>query len=267
MPNDSPDWVALTDVATISLGNVTIPPGGGQLADVFFNLPATTVGVLVLFSGANPAGTTITVVGGQSTEDYIVGMDVSGSNYPIVVAPMSGTAEIQAEVRMHFANPQPGNAIVATAFALTGAGFAMVMAPPRQPLKVDVSAGGAASVTQGTTPWVVDEQAPASILGGSVNAGGATLITIPAGATWRGSVQISNETPASSVQVQTAGAGVSPPAGTALCAAILQAGATAPSNADIAEVYVSAPAGNTVTLTAVVAGAPTFIAACNGRVL
>ena len=267
MPNDSPDWLALTDVGAVPIGTLTIPPAGGTLADGFFALDASTVGVLVLLSGQQPVGTTIGIYGGNSTEPYVNGLDVSGSRVPIVVAPVNGRAEISVEVRMHFAAAQLGNEAVATVFALRGAGFAVVTAPPAQPLPVDASRGGAVGVTQGTSPWVEVEQAPATILGGSAAAGGATLITVPAGRTWRGSVQISNQTPGSSVQVQTAGAGVTPAAGTVLCGAQLAAAATASSDPSIAEVYVSAPAGNAVTLTTVVAGAPTFVATCNGRLL
>lgn len=267
MPNDSPDWAALTDVGSVPIGNLTIPPAGGMFADGFFQLDAATVGVLVLLQGQQAAGTTLGIYGGNSTEPYVSGLDVSGARVPIVIAPVNGKAEISVEVRMNFASPQPGNAVVATVFALRGAGFSMVTAPPAQPLPVDASRGGAVGTTQGTVPWLEVEQAPSSILGGSSNAGGATLVTIPAGKTWRGSVQISNETPNSSVQVQTVGAGVTPAAGTALCASVLAAGASATSNADIAEVYVSAPAGNAVTLATVVAGAPVFIAVCNGRLL
>lgn len=267
MPNDSPDWAALTDVGSVPIGTLTIPPAGGTTADQFFNLDAATVGVLVLLSGQQPAGTVLSILGGNSTEPYVSGLNVGGARVPIVVAPVNGKAEIGVEVVMTFVNPQAGNEAVATVFALRGAGFTMVSAPPAQPLPVDVSMGGAASVTQGTSPWVEVEQAPATILGASANAGGATLVTIPAGRTWRGSIQISNETPNSSVQVQTAGAGVTPAAGTALCAAVLAAGATSSTSPDIADVYVSAPAGNAVTLTTVVAGAPTFIATANGRLL
>lgn len=267
MPNDSPDWAALTDVGSVPIGALTIPPAGGTFADSFFNLDAATVGVLVLLSGQQPAGTSMSILGGNSTEPYVSGLDVSGSRVPIVIAPVNGKAEIQAEVQMSFAAAQPGNAVVATVFAMRGAGFALVVAPPAQPLAVDASRGGAVSAVQATSPWVEVEQAPATILGASATAGGVTLITIPAGRTWRGSIQISNQTPATSVQVRTAGVGVVPAAGTVLCASQLAAGATAAGDVDIADVYVSAPPGNAVTLVTAVVGAPAFLATCNGRLL
>lgn len=267
MPNDSPDWAALTDVPPIKIADL-VPANVGDLSVTEIpKLPASCTGVVVLVYDYVHA-ITLTVQGLASVYDYLLSLAIPAHGAGPYFTAVQGTVEQSIEVLIgdplgfSFAGSP-----IASVYALGASGYQVVQAPPHQPLKVDASSGGAVSVTQGSNPWVEVEQAPATILGGSAAVGGATLITVPAGRTWRGSVQISNQTPGSSVQVQTAGAGVTPAAGTVLCGAQLAAGATASSDPSIAEVYVSAPAGNVVTLTTVVAGAPVFVATCNGRLL
>lgn len=107
-----------------------------------------------------------------------------------------------------------------------------------------------------TTPRV---PAPTAILGNTlVVATATTLITIPAGRTWQGSVaaEASATAAAASAVISTAGTGVVPAAGNLLVVdALGAAGGLGDSNANnMANVYVSAPAGNAVTLTATIVG-------------
>lgn len=116
---------------------------------------------------------------------------------------------------------------------------------------------------------------PASIVGGSATTNGATIITVPAGRTWRGSVSVSasnGSAAAFSASVVTSGTGVSPTAGTALIGACgsfiglpLTAASAAPGNA-VSDVYVSAPVGNSVSLVLNTTASNT-IATANGTLL
>lgn len=100
---------------------------------------------------------------------------------------------------------------------------------------------------------------------GSASTSGATVITVPAGYTWKGSLWISAATASTSTQLQTAGSGANPAAGTAL--AVVNTGTRAGAEISVSDVIVQAPAANAVTIVTAVAGSPTFNAGASGQLL
>lgn len=103
--------------------------------------------------------------------------------------------------------------------------------------------------------------ATSDILSGSANAGptsttAVTIITVPAGRTWVGSVGVEavNTANANSARtramIQVNGTGVTPAAGTNLCVAVTHPGGTSAPSADAAVpfTYVVAPVGNSITI-------------------
>lgn len=84
-----------------------------------------------------------------------------------------------------------------------------------------------------------------TVLSGSTNAAGATLITIPAGQIWQGSLAVSLGSNAESlvtISVADGGTGVSPAAGTNLVGTCVKPAAlnVAQNQASISDVYVEA---------------------------
>lgn len=288
MSTDSPDWVALTDVAPILLGKMVSAPGGGVSIDEFFNLPGVCTGVAVLL-GDNVHPLTVTVIGLGTSYHYVDNLAVPAHADGPYLFPIQGNLENEVEVVVGDALGFPASATVAQVYALGASGYQVVQAPPHQPLQVDlggravaltptplpVDPGGRVvtvspnplPVAQSSPPWSQVEPAPATILGNAVNAAPATIITIPAGRTWKGSMWISNDTAGTTAQIQTAGVGVIPAAGTALLVANNPGTAVDASNNSVDDVYVSAPAGNSVTLVSATFGAPVFNAGCNGKLL
>lgn len=106
---------------------------------------------------------------------------------------------------------------------------------------------------------------PSDILGGSTTSttSGATLVTIPAGRVWKGNVGLSFDqlgSTATNASIQTFGTGVVPPSGTVVVGAVSVSSTDigqAGTNETLAEVYVAAPAGNSVSLVTSWSVAPT----------
>lgn len=124
--------------------------------------------------------------------------------------------------------------------------------------------------------------APTSIVSGNVTAANTaaaqTLITIPAGRTWYGSVNVTLTNQATTgtlvlASVATAGTGVTPAAATVVLG--VQAGSVgtvagdATNTQGVSNIYVVAPAGNSVTLTLTNSTATTCtsIAQANGQLI
>lgn len=132
---------------------------------------------------------------------------------------------------------------------------------------------GVSIASQAGTPTIVSQNVPsaANVLDGSATANGGTIITVPAGRTWIGTAGVSIDAANPPVTVngrrtigiQTAGAGVSPAAGTTYVGASVNlpdtiAGAVMGESqtADaFSQMVVVAPAGNAVTMILVTATA------------
>lgn len=109
------------------------------------------------------------------------------------------------------------------------------------------------------------------ILSGTATSSGGTIITIPAGETWQGSLSASIGADANnsalSIAVAGGGTGVSPAAGTVLLAVGVKVAALSINNAgnNIGTVYVTAgDADATLTATATGGGSPIIRASANG---
>jgi hypothetical protein len=121
-----------------------------------------------------------------------------------------------------------------------------------------------------------DVPAAVNIVGGSTQSTttAQTVITIPAGRTWKGTVGLSiaqSAAASTNASIQTAGANVVPAAGTIVVAAVDTEVTAAGFSSDAAvssDVYVQAPAANAVTLVTNWATAPTSASAwANGILL
>ena len=100
------------------------------------------------------------------------------------------------------------------------------------------------------------------------------LITVPAGRVWKGTISVVGLSAATTASMQnarvvTVGTNVLPPANTILAIAASQMQSSGPSEMQVTDVYVSAPAGNAVTINLINSTATTFTgtAACNGVLL
>lgn len=124
--------------------------------------------------------------------------------------------------------------------------------------------------------------ATANIVSGRATADAATIITVPAGRTWKGTVSLTASlataigaaATAATPTVSIAGAGATPAAGAILgrplnvaaSAATATNGSNVAGNADT-ELTVAAPAGNAVTLTLQLGGATAASATATGLLL
>lgn len=124
--------------------------------------------------------------------------------------------------------------------------------------------------------------AAANILTGRATANGGTVITVPAGRIWRGTVALSAALATAAATagatatptVSTAGAGVTPAAGAVLGLALATGGGVATGtvgtnaqNSVAAPLTVIAPAGNAVTLTLQTGGATVASASAVGELV
>jgi len=121
-----------------------------------------------------------------------------------------------------------------------------------------------------------------TLIAGNTTAGAGTIITIAAGTTFYGTVQVSlSQVVAASgaavnatAAVQVSGAGASPANNTILCMAVASVPAqtasstgTAQNSASVGPLYVTAPAGNAVTLILTVTNGTTFAGSAAGIIL
>lgn len=104
-----------------------------------------------------------------------------------------------------------------------------------------------------------------SPVSGAASTSGATVITVPASYTWKGTLWISAATASTSTQLQTSGTGAIPAPGTPL--AVVNTGTRAGAEISVPDVIVQAPVGNAVTIVTAVAGTPTFNAGATGQLL
>lgn len=149
MPNDSPDWQAGTDNGPIHLGELVLPANGVAISAPFA-LPATTTGICVLVRAGAPANVLLEANGFTSNYDYLQAVTVPPTVTGPYFAPISGAFEGTVNVLYSTSTPlsttQPTT--VATVYALCGAGYSIVQAPPHQPDAIT----GTVSITPSPLP-------------------------------------------------------------------------------------------------------------------
>lgn len=135
MPNDSPDWGALTDVPPVLIGTINAPTGGGSVAAGRFNLPAVCTGIAVVCPGLPSAGS-VQISGSNTGNAYAV-VSVTAAGGGPICAPLQSGFEQQVIVDV-FATyaPGPPGVLVAKVYALGASGYQLVQTPPLQPLQV-----------------------------------------------------------------------------------------------------------------------------------
>lgn len=207
----------------------TFTGAGAPLATKFITVPSGTHGIAVVSSDTIP---TFSLVGHQSSQLYLQ-LALASSPLGFAIAPFFSALDTQVELHCT-GNFTLGQTVWIIAVYDTLATIAY----------------GSGDVVNAVSRILPGSPLAGNILAGNNNVNAGTLITIPAGRTWYGSVTVEATGSAAGngfCNAQTAGAGASPPAATILCGC-LTGNATTANASNSATAYVAAPAGNAVTI-------------------
>lgn len=144
MPNDSPDWLAATDVAPLLLGTVTVPAGQAS-GFANFTVPPTATALLLVFPSSNKVSAwQVRGVTSNALYANVSGLD---SNSAMAWCPLVGGLDGQVSVLMVLTGVQGADNLAATVFAYTGAGFAAMFNNANVPVIVKFASTPAVTVS------------------------------------------------------------------------------------------------------------------------